>query len=68
MTNVICTISGKYWWTGWKMDTAELRPQLFVRQGYRNEYSILPPCRATSFGRLWRGTHEIMKASTASSL
>jgi alkylation response protein AidB-like acyl-CoA dehydrogenase len=64
MTN----IRAKYWWTGWKMNTAELSPQLFVHQGYRNEYSILAQYRAMPFGRLWGGTHEIMKAPTASSL
>jgi len=68
MTNVICTISAKYWWIGWKMNTAELRRQLFVRQGYRSEYSILPQYRAPPFRRLRARTHEIMKAATVSSL
>jgi alkylation response protein AidB-like acyl-CoA dehydrogenase len=68
MTNVISTIRAKYRWTDWKMNTGELSPQLFVRQGYRNEYSTLPQYRGMPFGRLWGGTHEIMKAPTASSL
>jgi alkylation response protein AidB-like acyl-CoA dehydrogenase len=68
MTNVICTIRAKYWLTDWKTNTADWSPQLFAHQGYRSEYSILPQYRAASCRCLRAGTHEIMKAPTASSL
>jgi alkylation response protein AidB-like acyl-CoA dehydrogenase len=68
MIDVICTMRVKYWWTGWKTSMADLSRQLFASQGYRNEYSILPQYRAAPFRRPFAGTHEIMKAPTASSL
>jgi hypothetical protein len=72
MTNVICTIGctirPKYCLTGWKTNTADLSPQLFASQDYRNEYSSLPQYRAAPCRRLRAGTHEIMKAPAASSL
>ena len=68
MTNVIRTNRAKYWLTGWKTNTADLSPKLFARQGYRNEYWILPQYRAAPFHRLGAGIHEIMKAPPARSL
>jgi alkylation response protein AidB-like acyl-CoA dehydrogenase len=68
MTNGIRTNRAKYWLTGWKTNTADLSPQWVARQGYRNEYWILPQYRVTPFRRLGAGTHEIMKAPPARSL
>jgi len=68
MTHAIGTVRAKYWSIKLEIKIVQSCRQWFGHHGYRSEYSISHRYRDKPFGRLYAGTHEIMKVLIARSL